>query len=135
VMIELAEQGMTMLVVAHEMGFARAVADAVICMDEGQIIERPSRTRFFNNPQASGAGTSCRRFWGTEGREASAALEDSEPSKALFRCSYSGSRRRSFDKKTFYFHCAAGLRRGRSTSIVGSDACAVGSEPDTTFPS
>ena len=51
VMIELAESGMTMLVVTHEMGFATAVADSVIFMDEGEIIESNDPHNFFNNPQ------------------------------------------------------------------------------------
>ena len=52
VMIELAEQGMTMLVVTHEMGFAKAVADAVIFMDQGQIVERAEPEEFFNHPKS-----------------------------------------------------------------------------------
>ncbi len=51
VMTELAESGMTMLVVTHEMGFATAVADSVIFMDEGEIIERNDPHKFFKNPQ------------------------------------------------------------------------------------
>ncbi len=51
VMVGLAEQGMTMIVVTHEMGFAQAVADYVIFMDEGQIVERARPNDFFNNPQ------------------------------------------------------------------------------------
>ena len=51
VMIELAESGMTMLVVTHEMGFATAVADSVIFMDEGEIIESNDPHNFFKNPQ------------------------------------------------------------------------------------
>ena len=51
VMTELAESGMTMLVVTHEMGFATAVADSVIFMDEGEIIESNDPHNFFNNPQ------------------------------------------------------------------------------------
>ena len=51
VMIELAESGITMLVVTHEMGFATAVGDSVIFMDEGEIIEQNSPKEFFNNPQ------------------------------------------------------------------------------------
>ena len=51
VMIELAESGMTMLVVTHEMGFATAVGDSVIFMDGGEIIEKSSPEEFFNNPQ------------------------------------------------------------------------------------
>ncbi|NWG75972.1 MAG: amino acid ABC transporter ATP-binding protein, partial [Rubrivivax sp.] len=51
VMIELAGQGMTMLVVTHEMGFAKAVADRVIFMDQGQIVEQNSPHEFFSNPK------------------------------------------------------------------------------------
>ena len=50
VMIELAETGMTMLVVTHEMGFANKVADRVIFMDEGEIIEQNVPKTFFTNP-------------------------------------------------------------------------------------
>lgn len=52
VMIELAGTGMTMICVTHEMGFARTVADRVIFMDEGQIIEENEPEEFFNNPQS-----------------------------------------------------------------------------------
>ena len=52
VMIELADQGITMLCVTHEMGFAKAVADRVIFMDEGQIVECSKPHDFFNNPQS-----------------------------------------------------------------------------------
>ncbi len=52
VMIELAEEGMTMLCVTHEMGFAKTVADRVIFMDQGQIIEENAPEPFFNNPQS-----------------------------------------------------------------------------------
>ncbi len=51
-MIELAEDGMTMLCVTHEMGFARQVANRVIFMDEGQIVESNEPEEFFNNPQS-----------------------------------------------------------------------------------
>jgi len=51
-MIELADDGMTMIVVSHEMGFARQVADRVIFMDEGQIVEQNEPEEFFNNPQS-----------------------------------------------------------------------------------
>ena len=51
VMIELAESGMTMLVVTHEMGFATAVGDHVIFMDGGEIIEKSAPEEFFNNPK------------------------------------------------------------------------------------
>ena len=52
VMTELARQGMTMLVVTHEMGFARAVADRVIFMDEGRIVEDAPPETFFNTPKS-----------------------------------------------------------------------------------
>ena len=52
VMVNLAHEGMTMLVVTHEMGFAREVANRVIFMDEGQIIEENEPEEFFNNPQS-----------------------------------------------------------------------------------
>ena len=51
VMIELAESGMTMLVVTHEMGFATAVSHRVIFIDAGEIIEQNEPNEFFNNPQ------------------------------------------------------------------------------------
>jgi general L-amino acid transport system ATP-binding protein len=51
VMVELARQGITMLCVTHEMGFAKAVADRVIFMDQGQIVEQNAPHEFFNNPQ------------------------------------------------------------------------------------
>ena len=50
VMVELAEQGITMLCVTHEMGFARAVADRVVFMDQGQIIEEAPPHQFFEQP-------------------------------------------------------------------------------------
>ena len=51
VMVELAHQGITMLCVTHEMGFAKAVADRVIFMDHGQIVEQNSPQAFFDHPQ------------------------------------------------------------------------------------
>ena len=51
VMIEMAGQGITMVCVTHEMGFAKAVADRVIFMDEGQIVEQNNPHDFFNHPQ------------------------------------------------------------------------------------
>ena len=51
VMIELAGQGITMLCVTHEMGFAKSVADRVIFMDQGQIVEQNAPGEFFANPQ------------------------------------------------------------------------------------
>ena len=52
VMVDLAESGMTMLVVTHEMGFANQVADQIIFMDEGQIVEQNTPKEFFENPQS-----------------------------------------------------------------------------------
>ena len=52
VMIELAEGGITMICVTHEMGFAKAVANRVIFMDQGQIVEQNEPHAFFNNPQS-----------------------------------------------------------------------------------
>jgi polar amino acid transport system ATP-binding protein len=50
-MIDLAEEGMTMLVVTHEMNFARSVADRVIFMDLGEIVEVAPPEEFFDNPK------------------------------------------------------------------------------------
>jgi general L-amino acid transport system ATP-binding protein len=51
VIIELAGQGMTMICVSHEMGFAKSVADRVIFMDFGQIVEQNSPEEFFTHPK------------------------------------------------------------------------------------
>ncbi|WOD09289.1 amino acid ABC transporter ATP-binding protein [Marinomonas sp. GJ51-6] len=51
VMIQLAEEGMTMVCVTHEMGFAKTVADRVVFMDAGEIVEANEPNEFFNNPQ------------------------------------------------------------------------------------
>ena len=50
-MVDLAKEGMTMLVVTHEMGYAREVADRVVFMDAGQIVEANTPEKFFSNPQ------------------------------------------------------------------------------------
>jgi glutamate transport system ATP-binding protein len=55
VMVDLARQGMTMVVVTHEMGFARTAADRVIFMADGQIVEENTPEQFFTNPQSSRA--------------------------------------------------------------------------------
>ncbi len=55
VMVELAQEGMTMMVVTHEMGFARKVADRVIFMDQGQIIEDTTKDEFFGSPRSERA--------------------------------------------------------------------------------
>ena len=52
VMVNLAKQGMTMIVVTHEMGFAKEVADQMIFMDEGMIVEKASTNDFFANPKS-----------------------------------------------------------------------------------
>ena len=52
VMVNLAKQGMTMIVVTHEMGFAKEVADYMIFMDEGKIVERAKTKEFFENPKS-----------------------------------------------------------------------------------
>jgi general L-amino acid transport system ATP-binding protein len=58
VMVELAQEGMTMVVVTHEMGFARKVADKMVFMDEGEIVEQAAPEDFFANPQTD----RCRTF-------------------------------------------------------------------------
>jgi len=55
VMIELAREGMTMLCVTHEMGFARTVADAIVFMDHGKIVEAAKPEEFFHNPKSDRA--------------------------------------------------------------------------------
>ena len=52
VMFELAQQGITMLCVTHEMGFARSAADRVVFMDQGQIVEQNTPAEFFGNPRS-----------------------------------------------------------------------------------
>ena len=55
VMVDLAKEGMTMICVTHEMGFAREVAEEIIFMDEGAIVERGTYEEFFNNPKTDRA--------------------------------------------------------------------------------
>jgi general L-amino acid transport system ATP-binding protein len=55
VMVSLADQGMTMLCVTHEMGFAKAAADRVIFMDQGQIVEQNAPQAFFDHPETDRA--------------------------------------------------------------------------------
>jgi glutamate/aspartate transport system ATP-binding protein len=57
VMVELAKEGMTMMVVTHEMGFARKVAHRVIFMDQGEIVEDASKADFFGSPRSERAQT------------------------------------------------------------------------------
>jgi glutamate/aspartate transport system ATP-binding protein len=60
VMVELAKEGMTMMVVTHEMGFARSVSTRVVFMDEGRIVEDCATTEFFGNPE--GRNERARQF-------------------------------------------------------------------------
>jgi glutamate/aspartate transport system ATP-binding protein len=55
VMVELAQEGMTMMVVTHEMGFARQVAQRVIFMDRGEIVEDAATEEFFGQPRSERA--------------------------------------------------------------------------------
>jgi general L-amino acid transport system ATP-binding protein len=58
VMVELAESGMTMVVVTHEMGFARKVADQMVFMDSGEIVETSPPDTFFESPKSE----RCKNF-------------------------------------------------------------------------
>ncbi len=58
VMLELAEEGMTMIVVTHEMGFARKAADTMVFMDEGEIVETGTPKQFFDHPETA----RCKQF-------------------------------------------------------------------------
>ena len=51
-MVELAKEGMTMICVTHEMGFAKAVADFVVFMDKGEVVEQAPPAEFFTNPKS-----------------------------------------------------------------------------------
>jgi ABC-type polar amino acid transport system, ATPase component len=62
VMIELASDGMTMLCVTHEMGFARRVADSIVFMDGGRIVEQAPPSEFFTNPQNERTRTFLRQI-------------------------------------------------------------------------
>ena len=55
VMLELAEQGMTMVIVTHEMQFARAIADRIVFLDNGKIVEETTPDEFFTNPKTQRA--------------------------------------------------------------------------------
>jgi glutamate/aspartate transport system ATP-binding protein len=55
VMVKLAQEGMTMMVVTHEMGFAKKVSHRVIFMDQGRIVEDCTRDEFFGQPDARSA--------------------------------------------------------------------------------
>jgi len=62
VILELAREGMTLVIVTHEMGFARAVADRVVFMDEGRIVEISSPSSFFEQPATERAGRFLDKF-------------------------------------------------------------------------
>ena len=61
-MLELAREGMTMLIVTHEMAFARAVADRVFFIDEGAIVENETPEEFFSAPRTARARKFLRNF-------------------------------------------------------------------------
>ena len=65
VMRELADEGMTMIVVTHEMGFARDVADHVVFMDEGVIVEEGPPAQILDSPARSGPSASSGWCWST----------------------------------------------------------------------
>ncbi len=67
VMQQLAREGMTMIVVTHEMGFARSAANRVVFMADGRILEQATPEQFFSNPRSTGPRTSCPRSCTTEG--------------------------------------------------------------------
>ena len=67
-MVQLAEDGMTMLVVTHEMGFAREVANRVIFMDEGQIIEQNEPAEFLIILKTTEQNYFCHKFWGIKNK-------------------------------------------------------------------
>ena len=62
VMVELAHEGMTMMVVTHEMGFARKVADRVIFMEAGEILEDAKKEEFFSSPRSERAQQFLSKF-------------------------------------------------------------------------
>ena len=62
VMLELADQGMTMVIVTHEMQFARAIADRVLFLDKGKIVEDTEPEQFFTNPKTQRAKEFLRTF-------------------------------------------------------------------------
>ena len=68
VMVDLAEGGMTMIVVTHEMGFARTAANRVVFMSDGAIVEENTPEEFFTNPQSTRARTSSARSSSTDPR-------------------------------------------------------------------
>lgn len=63
VMVSLAQEGMTMMVVTHEMGFARKVADRIVFMDGGEIVEIGEGDSFFTNPKTDRARSFLSKIW------------------------------------------------------------------------
>ncbi len=62
VISDLAKQGMTMLIVTHEMNFAKAVADRILFMDQGKIVEETTPEEFFNHPKTERAQQFLAKF-------------------------------------------------------------------------
>jgi ABC-type glutathione transport system ATPase component len=95
-MVQLAKEGMTMMVVTHEMGFARKVANRVIFMDQGEIVEDATKDDFFGSRARSARSCSCRRSCTTD------AAND-------ITCGLSGLRLSGSARRTCpYFRSAAG---------------------------
>ena len=99
-MVGLAEEGMTMICVTHEMGFARKVANRVIFMDQGQIVEQNTPAEFFDNPQHERTKLflSARSCTSRICRHASASPARNRPGQfvlAVRRCSQCGLMQRS----------------------------------------
>ena len=68
VMLDLAKAGMTMVIVTHEMQFAKAIADKIVFMDNGEIVEISKPDIFFNNPQTERSQRFLNKFNYTEKR-------------------------------------------------------------------
>ena len=118
-MIELAEEGMTMICVTHEMGFARQVANRVIFMDQGQIVEQNEPEEFFNNPQVRADSAI------PESDSGALRLEhDSTLNRAVSRNRRTGRRRNWCRTKR---RSETGLRWSLRSDSVETP---VGSEPD-----
>lgn len=116
VMVELANEGMTMMVVTHEMGFARKVANRVIFMDEGKIVEDRNKDDFFNNPESERAKDfwprSCTKYAihaPRQGRILSPGTKSACFSPILIRCSLDNKQRRKNMPRPIIIDCDPGL--------------------------
>lgn len=78
VILELAEQGQTMIIVTHEMAFARAVADRIIFMDEGRIVEEGTPEEFFDHPKTERAQKFLNMFTFDSKRKKRSRMDESE---------------------------------------------------------